>query len=282
MKDDRALLPSGALPEALLSRPRRWLVAFVLALAAVGVAAPPASPREAGLAGASRRGPGAALVARVERLERATVADPAQARDDADALLAELRVRRSDPEDHVAADALDTVALRVIAARDRAIHALVPPGEDRKGDFLRAVSDGAVASDWSWGVPASITLAQAILESDWGRSAPGNNLFGMKGEGPAGHLVRRVVEYRRGRRGHRLDPFRAYEDLAQSVADHGELLGEGRRYARARAAGEDLEAWAKALTGTYATDPRYAGKLLTLIDQRGLRRFDWIAPAPWR
>lgn len=245
-------------------------------------AAQPASPREAGQSGASRRGPGAALAAKVDRLERAAAERPGEARREADLLLAELRIRRDAPEDHLEPSALEAAAARLITARNRAIHALHPLTEDRKGDFLAAVADGAVYSDWAWGVPSSVTLAQAILESDWGRSAPGNNLFGIKGEGPAGSTTRRVVEYRGGRRGHKMAAFRAYENMGQSVIDHGTLLGQGRRYARARAGGEAPEAWAKALTGTYATDPRYAGKLLTVIDARELRRFDWESPSPWR
>ncbi|MSP54175.1 MAG: hypothetical protein EXR69_00985 [Myxococcales bacterium] len=144
-----------------------------------------------------------------------------------------------------------------------------------QGVFLKRTAAGASLGDWQWGVPASVTLAQAILESDWGRNAPGNNLFGMKGIGPAGSTVRRVVEYRHGRRTTRLDSFRAYPDEAGAMVDHARVLGSRERYARARLAGDDPRAFARALVGVYASDPLYAQKLERLILRLGLDRFDW-------
>jgi flagellum-specific peptidoglycan hydrolase FlgJ len=146
---------------------------------------------------------------------------------------------------------------------------------------VRSIAGEATWSDWRWGVPASITIAQAILESNWGRSAPGHNLFGLKGTGPAGSAHHRVVEYRRGRRSRPSAPFRLYDEPAQAVRDHGAILGESRRYARARSGGEDIERFAAGLVGVYATDPRYQGKLLRLVALYGLDALDVVTAAPW-
>lgn len=166
-----------------------------------------------------------------------------------------------------------------VEVRNLALRAESDWQEGFRRDFLASAVDGAVLSDLRRGVPASITLAQAILESDWGRSAPGHNLFGMKGEGTAGSTSRRVVEYRDGHRSTRTAQFRAYTDRAESIADHSRLLAESPRYARARAAGDDVAAFARALQGTYASDPRYARKLLAIVERYDLGRFDWREPA---
>lgn len=237
---------------------------------------------DAGTAGQGQRGPGAWLHAKVERAQALVSVDPAAACAAAEGLLAELRHRRTDLTELLDVDTIDGVAETVIGIRNHAVLALRPGRAGAGETFIRSVVDGAVWSDWRWGVPSSVTLAQAILESDWGRSAPGNNLFGLKGEGPAGSTLRPVVEYRHGRRSHRSARFRAYASRGEAVKDHGRILGESTRYRRARASSEDLAGYAGALTGTYATDPRYASKLLHLIAARQLDRFDWINPSPER
>jgi flagellum-specific peptidoglycan hydrolase FlgJ len=138
----------------------------------------------------------------------------------------------------------------------------------------------AVLSDWQLHVPASVSMAQAILESNWGKSAPGFNLFGIKGTGPEGSTLRKVVEYRKGKRYIRVDRFRAYANTDGSMQDHAELLAKGRAYGRARAVSENPEAYTRALQGSYASDPRYAGKLQRLMELYALHRFDWVDRTP--
>ncbi len=169
------------------------------------------------------------------------------------------------------------VAAQLCSLRAETVWALGAPPRGWQGSFLRRTAAAATLGDWQWGVPAAITLAQAVLESDWGRSAPGHNLFGLKGAGPAGSTVRRVVEFRHGRSMTRLDPFRAYDDEAEALADHARILGTSNAYAPARLAGDDDAAFARALVGTYASDPRYAGKLSNLVTVLRLDRFDWRA-----
>lgn len=151
-----------------------------------------------------------------------------------------------------------------------------PLPEGFRRDFLTKLAPGALLGDWRYGVPASITLAQAILESGWGKVAPGYNLFGMKGQGTEGSSVHRVVEYQRGKRSVRKASFRRYGSFTESINDHSRLLGTVERYAAARAAGDNVALYARALQGKYATDPRYASKLLDLSSRYGLQRFDWV------
>lgn len=227
-------------------------------------------------AGASMRGPGARARASVARLR--AVEDPQARAAAADAMLVSLRRRRGDVTELLDAASIDSLARETIVVRNAALTADAPLPRGHRGAFLGRLVDEAVFVDWSTGVPASVTLSQAILESDWGRSAPGNNLFGMKGTGSAGSTSRRVVEWSGGRRRVRSAPFRAYASESESLADHARVLTESRRYARARAASWDAHAYARALTGVYATDPRYHVKLARLTDGLDLARFDWHAP----
>ena len=168
----------------------------------------------------------------------------------------------------------------LVAVRFAALLAAEPLPDGPRGAFLAPLVPGSMVADVLLGVPASISLGQAIIESGWGKSAPGYNLFGMKGQGPAGSTSRVGVEYRGGKRTHRTSTFRRYHSFAESIEDHARLLSTGKGYAAARAVAEKPRAYARALQGTYASDPRYASKLLQLSDLYGLERFDWSAPPP--
>lgn len=229
------------------------------------------------------RGPGAMVRAHLTRVE--TLLEEgraAEARERAESLLGDLRRRRERPDDPLGAEVVDDVAREAVALRNAAVTWLAPLPQGFRGEFLASVVDGATFHDWQLGVPAAIALAQAILESSWGRSAPGFNLFGLKGEGTAGSTKARVVEWRGGKRRHKTAHFRAYHAPEEAMADHAGILGTGRRYAKARAASEDHAAYARALQGTYATDPRYAKKLVRIIEVFHLDRFDWAGSAPLR
>ncbi|MBM4392304.1 MAG: glucosaminidase domain-containing protein [Deltaproteobacteria bacterium] len=219
------------------------------------------------------------------RLDAARVQPDARVRidivDHALADLAELATAGERPEASlVDGEALRSLVREAATLRAEAATGLAAFPGGARGEFLRAIAPGAVVGDWQFGVPASITMAQAILESGWGRSAPGYNLFGMKGEGTAGSERRRVVEYSHGRRQVRTAPFRSYHSLAESMADHARVLGTSSRYALARAAGEDPRAFAEALEGRYATDPRYAEKLAALSELYGLEHLNWRGRPP--
>ncbi len=257
----------------------------LLGLALLGAAfltdTQPSAQSPTDLEALARQGQGAQLQARVSRMER-YVSDGQllPALQNAEWMLLELRQRPRGDESLLGVEGAEDLAKRVIHLRNDVLFKLQPGPGGKRGDFIRNLVDAAVFSDWKLGVPASVTLAQAILESSWGRSAPGNALFGIKGKGPSGSNLRKVVEYRGGKRVIRRDHFRAYESWDESVADHAALLSKSRVYAKARAVSEDPDAYVRALQGTYASDPRYASKLSAMFDMYLLRRFDWNPRSP--
>ncbi len=242
-----------------------------------------ASPHEAQVDGLSLRGAGARIRARMDRANALAQTDPNASVALVDELLTDLHQRRSSDldSDPLDAETRESLARELVALRTTlAMADLVVPAGFR-GDFVASVAAGASWSDWSLGVPASITVAQAILESNWGKSAPSYNLFGLKGTGPAGSNKRRVVEYKHGRRRIKTASFRAYENVGQALDDHARILANSRHYTRARAVSEDTVRYAAALQGTYATDPRYAKKLGGMIERYALDQLDWNPRSPW-
>jgi hypothetical protein len=148
--------------------------------------------------------------------------------------------------------------------------------------FINTVGAAAQSSRKTSGVPASVTVAQAILESDWGRSRLarlGNNLFGIKAlgsvTGPAGVVTLATWEHLGDGDIIVQAPFKAYYTLEQSIDDHGNFFRRNRRYADALAVAGDAQAFARAIQDAgYATDPSYASKLIGLMDRYNLYRFD--------
>ncbi len=149
--------------------------------------------------------------------------------------------------------------------------------EDFRGDFLRARAPEVLLSGRASGLPPSVTLAQAALESGWGRSTLArryNNLFGMKaGRTGAPSVLLETVE---GEGWPATARFRRYEHPAESVADHAALIASSPAYAAAREQAGDWRAYLAALAPTYATDPAYAYNLSALIRRYDLERLDQI------
>jgi peptidoglycan hydrolase-like protein with peptidoglycan-binding domain len=147
--------------------------------------------------------------------------------------------------------------------------------------FIDRVAADAIKSQRQTGVPASVTLAQALLESGNGKSAlatKGNNFFGIKGEGPAGHVTMPTKEFLNGKWVTVNANFRKYNSPAESFADHGRFLRDNRRYANAFKHTDNASQFAREIhKAGYATDPQYSNKLISIINQYGLERFDQIA-----
>lgn len=129
------------------------------------------------------------------------------------------------------------------------------------------------------GVPASVTLAQAILETGWGKSSIGNakNLFGIKGTGPAGKTVVSTQECYDGTYVTIKDGFRMYHNWQESIDDHAKLVSNGRYKAAwdAFQANHDADAFARGIhQAGYATSPTYASNLISLMKQYNLYEWD--------
>ncbi len=133
-----------------------------------------------------------------------------------------------------------------------------------------------VAAD-ELGVDPHMLIAQAALETGWGKSIPCNpdgtcsfNLFGIKAggrwQGPAVGV--NTLEFEDGMAVRRRASFRAYESAADSFRDYASLIKNSPRYAAALGTGSDTAAFANALQqGGYATDPNYANKLTAVAER---------------
>ena len=144
-----------------------------------------------------------------------------------------------------------------------------------RADYVARWAPVARAEMRRAGVPASITLAQGLLESVAGTSrlaTTTNNHFGIKCFSRTcapGHC-------RNFDDDHHKDFFRAYDDPADSYRAHSDFLRGGKRYAGLfDLAPDDYAAWARGLSRAgYATDPAYADKLVSLVERYGLARYD--------
>jgi flagellum-specific peptidoglycan hydrolase FlgJ len=156
-------------------------------------------------------------------------------------------------------------------------------GTTPQEQFIGSIAEAAVASADRTGVPASVTIAQAILESYWGSSRlarEANNFFGIKAQtrgGSAGAVAYSVWEVIGGRNVMQNQAFRAYNSISESFIDHGLFLVENGRYAAAMSAKNDPRQFARAINQAgYATDPAYASKLIGLMDRYDLYRYDGV------
>ncbi|MEW9697930.1 glycoside hydrolase family 73 protein [Paenibacillus sp. SI8] len=144
-----------------------------------------------------------------------------------------------------------------------------------RAEFIAQIAPYAEKDMAKTGVLASITIAQACLESANGSSAPGNNLFGIKGSG----TTQATQEFINGEWVTIQAGFRAYEDWGGSITDHSAFLTENGRYTRSgffdRCGERDYAGAARALQSAgYATDPNYAAKLIAIIEGSGLNKYD--------
>jgi hypothetical protein len=149
-------------------------------------------------------------------------------------------------------------------------------------DFISKVVSGAQAAQQKYGILASVTIAQAILESGWGQHNISNNLFGIKANGWTSNTVTiNTKEYVSGQYVTVAAAFRAYPSFAESVEDHGGFLAGNARYKNLLGC-TDAETVCNLLQQDgYATEPDYASQLIGLIRQYSLTQYDKIsAPTP--
>lgn len=159
-----------------------------------------------------------------------------------------------------------------------------PAGASRSGDtqphvdaFVQRLLPDAQVASASTGIPAQFMMGQAALETGWGkaeiRGADGqnsHNLFGIKaGDAWHGRTVDIVTtEYVDGKPQKQVDTFRAYDSYADAFRDYAKLLRANPRYQNVIAQAQDAAGFAKGLQDAgYATDPKYAQKLMSVIRQ---------------
>ena len=139
-------------------------------------------------------------------------------------------------------------------------------------DYFDKWGEVAVQQMVQYRIPASITLAQGVLESGAGRSElarKANNHFGIKCNGWTG----RKSYHDDDERG---ECFRAYDNAYQSYVDHSVFLTTSQRYRRLfDLKRTDYKGWAHGLKACgYATSPTYATRLIEIIETYKLHRYD--------
>ena len=159
-----------------------------------------------------------------------------------------------------------------------------------QANFVRAMTPWAEEAGRRLGVAPESVIAQAALETGWGRHLPAVdgqssfNFFGIKAQrgwsGDAAHVTTTEFDARGARQVSAA--FRQYDSAAASTADYVGLLAGNSRYAGALNTGTDAAAFATALKrGGYATDPDYVHKLVAMAGVvRQLRAQDGLKSAP--
>lgn len=148
-----------------------------------------------------------------------------------------------------------------------------------KEEFLLKLSPYAQEVSKSHGVRTSLLLAQAALESNWGQSQlarESNNYFGIKSKNGREYPTQefRASEWEEVR-----SSFKEYESVYDSVLDYAELLESGtswdpEHYQAVIQADSYQEAATALIDAGYATDPRYAEKIINMIEQYELNELD--------
>ena len=140
--------------------------------------------------------------------------------------------------------------------------------------YIEKYKNAAKDNMISTGIPASITLSQAILESGAGTgplSIQANNHFGIKCHKEwTGPSIRHTDDAEN-------ECFRKYDDPIQSFKDHSFFLTSRPRYSKLfQFKKDDYKSWAYGLKSAgYATDPKYPSKLIGLIERYDLSKYDY-------
>ncbi len=165
-------------------------------------------------------------------------------------------------------------AVEAAPAAERRLPRIAHGGGARS--FVAEHRAAAQAAEAATGIPAAFMLAQAALETGWGRrdirmsdGTPSHNVFGIKAganwTGPVAEVT--TTEYIGGRPQRVKARFRAYASADEAFADYARLLTTNRRYAPVLAQARDAHGFAHALQRAgYATDPAYGDKLARVID----------------
>ncbi|MEM9835965.1 MAG: glucosaminidase domain-containing protein [Bacteroidota bacterium] len=151
---------------------------------------------------------------------------------------------------------------------------IVKAKKQRVQNYLARYARIAQREMKAFGVPASITLAQGLLESNAGDSKlarQSNNHFGIKCRSKClGCTCRNYGDDTR------YDMFRVFDSVAESFREHSELLNT-KRYQRLHTYGTNYKKWAHGLKACgYATDKRYAQKLIKIIETLDLDGYDVV------
>lgn len=180
--------------------------------------------------------------------------------------------------------ALDNEVLQTLPnqALEQMIRRAVPkapaasPLSLNNGNFVARLSIPARVASQQSGIPHQLIVAQAALESGWGQreiptadGSPSYNLFGIKAggswDGPVTEIT--TTEFEQGAAKKIKARFRVYGSYVEAIADYVKLLTNNPRYAGVAAAHSPEQAAHALQQAGYATDPQYANKLVSVIQQ---------------
>ncbi|WP_207005256.1 flagellar assembly peptidoglycan hydrolase FlgJ [Trinickia mobilis] len=162
--------------------------------------------------------------------------------------------------------------------------ALTPPlrgnGASPKVDaFVDKLAAPAQAASATTGIPARFIIGQAALESGWGKSeikkadgSTSHNVFGIKATKDwTGKTVSTLTtEYVDGKPQRVIEKFRAYDSYQEAMTDYAKMLKDNPRYASVVNSSRDAASFAHGMQRAgYATDPHYANKLISIMQQMG-------------
>ena len=142
--------------------------------------------------------------------------------------------------------------------------------------FINKTLTDAKSIKEKYKVPVSILIAQAALESGWGRSVKDNAYFGIKAHKTSGSTTSfTTTEFVNGKKVTITDAFRAYANFGEAAEDYGKFLTTNAHYKAAFDHVNDPARFAEELQKAgYATDPKYADKLKTIISTYKLGEYD--------
>lgn len=166
-------------------------------------------------------------------------------------------------------------------------------GDMKEREFIETIGAWAKMDMEVSGVLASITIAQAILESGWGKSelaVQANNFFGMKiclsgntwksvWDGKSKYTKLSPEHDTYGKQYMKESDFRSYESVSDSIRDHslyltGAMKGRSLRYSGLAGEKDYRKGIQIIKNGGYATDVNYVSKVCKIIEQYGLAEFD--------
>lgn len=137
--------------------------------------------------------------------------------------------------------------------------------------YIEANAEAAMEQMRRYGIPASVTLAQGIIESANGKSTlaqTANNHFGVKGTYNGAYVLANDDKPN--------EKFKKYDSVAQSYEDHSKVLMASRytQYTK-NLAHDDYKGWAAAIKkGGYATASNYVGTIVSVVESNNLQKYD--------
>jgi flagellum-specific peptidoglycan hydrolase FlgJ len=146
-----------------------------------------------------------------------------------------------------------------------------------RDEFITQAKCAAMKASAESGFPVGITVAQAALESNFGQSQlsrTANNYFGIKAHGKHPAMEFRTSEFSAQGEQQVIARFAAYEGMQECFDCRNRLVTNAPVYAEARAAKDDPVRFVRELGKHWATDPKYAEKVLRIYTENGFDRFD--------